>query len=66
MEKAALLIGTEIHDLALVNIDLHRGRIMAEYVNGTGVERFTRRKDGTYRLLGKKDGILVMTERADA
>ena len=66
MEKANLLIGLEIHELVLVNSDWHRGRVMAEYVNQTGVERFTRRKDGTYRLLGKKDGILVLSEREDA
>jgi hypothetical protein len=66
MEKANLLIGLEVHELVLVNADWHRGRVMAEYANGNGVERFTRRKDGTYRLLGKKDGILVLNERADA
>lgn len=63
---AILLIGVEIHKLVLVNVDHHRGRIMAEYAEKPGIERFTKRKDGGYCLLGKKEGRLFFTDRDKA
>lgn len=54
---ATLLIGSELRTISIRNSDLHRGRIMAE--DKSNIYRFTRRQDGSYRLKGMTDGILV-------
>jgi hypothetical protein len=59
---AHLLIGTAVLEIQICNADYHRGRVMATGIDGNGRShtfRFTKRQDGSYRLKGEKDGILV-------
>jgi hypothetical protein len=68
MRNAKLLIGTEIHNVEVISADYNRGRVMTNRVteNGNIVERFTVRKDGSYRIKGQQDGILVFEQEVAA
>lgn len=64
-EIAILLMGRVLQTVQIADSDLHQGRITAYGVTDDGnkeIYRFTKGQDGTYRLKGQKDGILVWSK----